>query len=137
MARGSVGLERTIVVLAFLLAPFLASAQNIISTVAGNGIADFSGDDGPATDASLDLPSDLAVDSSGNLYIADQANHRIRKVSPDGTITTVAGTGIPGGRFDPVEDGPAITAPLSSPSGVALDASGNLYIADTVNYRIR
>ena len=126
-----------LVVLAFLLAPFLASAQNFISTVAGNGIPDFSGNDGPATAASLYLPSDVAVDPDGNLYIADTANHRIRKVSPDGTITTVAGTGTPGGRFNPLEDGPATTALLNSPSGVAVDASGNLYIADSENYRIR
>ena len=126
-----------LVVLAFLLVPFLASAQNFISTVAGNGIADFSGDDGPATAASLYLPSDVAVDPSGNVYIADTANHRIRKVGPDGTITTVAGTGTPGGRFNPLEDGPAITALLNSPSGVAVDASENLYIADSENYRIR
>ena len=137
MATGIGSPERTIVVLVFLLAPFLASAQNFISTVAGNGIPDFSGDDGPATAASLYLPSDVAVDPDGNLYIADTANHRIRKVSPDGTITTVAGTGTPGGRFNPLEDGPATTALLNSPSGVAVDASGNLYIADSENYRIR
>ena len=125
------------VVLVFFLAPFLASAQNFISTVAGNGIAAFSGDDGPATGASLYLPSDVAVGPSGNVYIADTANRRIRKVSPDGTITTVAGTGTPGGRFNPLEDGPAVTALLDSPSGIAIDASGNLYIADSENFRIR
>ena len=125
------------VVLVFFLAPFLASAQNFISSVAGNGIAAFSGDDGPSTGASLYLPSDVAVGLSGNVYIADTANHRIRKVSLDGTITTVAGTGTPGGRFNPLEDGPAITALLDSPSGIAIDASGNLYIADSENFRIR
>ena len=137
MATGIGGPERIIVVLVFFLAPFLASAQNFISTIAGNGIADFSGDDGPATAASLYLPSDVAVDPSGNVYVADTANHRIRKVSPDGTIATVAGTGTPGGRFNPLEDGPAITALLNSPSGVAVDASENLYIADSENFRIR
>ena len=76
----------------------------------------------------------MAVDASGNLYIADTQNSRIRKVRLDGTITTVAGTGQDGFSGD---GGPATDAQLSSPEGVAVDASGNLYIADRFNSRIR
>ena len=96
------------------------------------GIAGFSGDGGPATTAQLSGPSGVALDASGNFYISDSGNNRIRRVSASGIITTVAGSGIAGFGGD---GGPATAAQLSSPSGVALDASGNLYIAD--NYRIR
>jgi len=108
--------------------------QGIITTIAGNGTAAFSGDGGPATSASLNSPQGLALDAAGNLYIADSENHRIRKVSPDGTITTAVGNGV--ARFSG-DGGPATAASLSSPSGLALDASRNLYIADTSNQRIR
>ena len=82
----------------------------------------------------LTVPTASRVDAAGNLYIADQDNHRIRRVDPAGTITTVAGNGTPGSRGD---GGPATAASLASPAGVALDAAGNLYIADSGNHRIR
>ena len=103
--------------------------NGIISTVAGSYQAPgFSGDGGPATEASLFSPTGLAVDGAGNLYIADLGNNRVRKVSPDGTITTVAGGGSPAsGNGD---GGPAISAKLSAPGGIAFDASGNMYISE-------
>jgi uncharacterized protein (TIGR03437 family) len=105
----------------------------VITTVAGNGTAGFGGDNGPATSAQLNNPYVVAMDSAGNLYIADRSNSRIRKVS-NGTITTVAGNGTPGFGGD---NGPATSAMLSLPSSVAVDSAGNLYIADYANYRIR
>ncbi len=110
------------------------SASGIISTVAGNGSFGFSGDDGVATSASLYYPTHVAVDASGNLYIADQGNNRIRKVSPSGIISTVAGNGSAGFSGD---GGLATAASLYRPQGVAVDALGNLYIADISNQRIR
>jgi len=105
----------------------------IITTVAGNGTAKFSGDGGPATAASLNLPNGIAVDSGGNLYIADTNNQRVRKVS-GGTITTVAGNGTAGSAID---NGPATSSPFRSPVAVAVDSAGNLYIADAFNCRVR
>jgi uncharacterized protein (TIGR03437 family) len=106
-----------------------------ITTVAGNGTMSFSGDGGPATLAGMRDPSGVAVDAAGNLYIAAEGNFRIRRVTPEGTITTVAGNGISGFSGD---GGPAISAELANPNGVAVDAAGNLYIADQVgSYRIR
>jgi len=107
----------------------------VITTVAGNGDHGFSGDNGPATSASLSNPSGVAVDTGGSLYIADRFNNRIRKVTPAGVITTVAGIGTFGGFSG--DNGPATSAGLSYPSGVAVDAGGNLYIADAGNNRIR
>ena len=110
--------------------------NGIISTIAGiNEQAGYTGDGGPATRAQLNSPNGLALDSSGNLYIADTFNNRIRKVAPNGIITTVAG----GGSFsiNQGDGGPAAQATLSFPYGVATDTLGNLYIADTLNYRIR
>jgi len=112
----------------------MVSSGGTITTVAGNGTRSFSGDDGPAVSASLAYPQGLAADAAGNVYVADSNNHRIRKVSTGGTITTVAGTGTPGFSGD---GGPAASASLNVPSGVALDAAGNLYVADTQNDRIR
>ena len=105
----------------------------MITTVAGNGTCGFSGDNGPATSAQLYGSHGVAVDSAGNLYIADTANNRIRKVS-NGVITTVAGNGTAGFSGD---NGPATSAQLTDPEGVAVDSAGNLYIADTGNNRIR
>src|SRR5204863_150876 len=113
----------------------VAAAAGIITTVAGNGVCGFAGDGGAATNANLSVPTGVAVDASGNLYIADNSNHRIRKVTAaTGIITTVAGNGSPSFAGD---GGAATSASLNSPSGVALDASGNLYIADLGNERIR
>jgi sugar lactone lactonase YvrE len=110
------------------------NAVVIITTVAGNGMAGYSGDDVPASSASLFYPSKGAVDLSGNIYIADSSNNRIRKVDTSGTITTVAGIGIYGYSGD---NGPAIYALLNNPHDVAVDLSGNIYIADTYNHCIR
>jgi hypothetical protein len=110
-------------------------ATGIINTVAGNGVAGFSGDGAAATGASLYYPTAVAVDGAGNLYIADNSNHRIRKVTAaTSIISTIAGTGTAGVGGD---GGPATSAQLNSPQGVAVDAAGNVYIADTSNYRIR
>jgi trimeric autotransporter adhesin len=108
-------------------------SNGIITTVAGNGAAGFSGDNGPATSAQLHDPVGLAVDSAGNLYLADHGNSSVRKIS-NGVITTVAGNGTPGFSGD---NGPATSAQLSDASAVAIDSSGNLYISDTLNQRIR
>ena len=105
-----------------------------ITTIAGTGERRFGGDGGPAIQAQLDAPSGVVVDGAGNLYIADRANHRIRKVDSTGTITTLAGTGERGFGGD---GGPASQAQLNFPTGVAVDEAGNLYIADLANHRIR
>lgn len=108
-------------------------ASGTITTIAGTGVAGFSGDGGPATSAALNLPTAIAVDAAGNLYIADTNNHRIRKISGT-TITTVAGNG----EQLYLNDGVAATQTgLDSPSGIAVDAAGNLYIGDTLNQRVR
>lgn len=101
--------------------------------VAGNGSSDFTGDGGPATRAGLFLMS-IARDRVGNLYIADHNHHRIRKVDLTGRITTIAGTGEAGFSGD---NGPALKARLDDPAGVAVDARGNVLIADSANNRIR
>jgi uncharacterized protein (TIGR03437 family) len=110
------------------------ATNGIISTVAGNGKSGFAGDKGPASAAMLNEPTDVAVDTLGNLYIVDNLNFRIRKVSTDQSITTIAGNGKPGFSGD---KGPATQASLNAPIGVAVDASGNVYISDTGNQRIR
>lgn len=104
-----------------------------VSTIAGNGTAGFGGDNGAGTSAQLNQPVGVAVDSSGNVYIADTANSRVRKLS-GGTITTVAGNGTPGYGGD---GGAATSAMLNSPAGLAVDSKGNLYIADSNNSAIR
>ena len=110
------------------------ATNGIITTVAGNGTPGYSGDGGQATNAQLAYQLGVAVSASGELYIADSYNHRVRKVSVNGTITTVAGTGTPGYSGD---GGPAISAQINNINGVAVDADGNLYISDYGNYRIR
>src|SRR5665213_2843567 len=105
-----------------------------ISTVAGNGTQGDSGDGGAATSAGLNNPKGIAVDSSGNLYIADERNNRIRKVNTSGIITTVAGNGGVGNGGD---SGLATSAQLYYPAGIAVDGAGELYIADSKNQRIR
>jgi sugar lactone lactonase YvrE len=107
-------------------------SNGVITTVAGNGTSGFSGDSGPATSAELNGPEGVAVDTAGNLYIAD-GNYRIREVS-NGVIATVAGNGTPGFSGD---NGPATSAELYYAWGVAVDSVGSLYIADASNNRIR
>ena len=108
--------------------------SGIISTVAGNGIAGFNGDGGQALLAELNNPIGVAVDGLGNLFIADQVNHRIRMVDASGIITTVAGSGTQGFSGD---GGLSASAELNGPTHVTLDISGNLYIADKDNSRVR
>ncbi|HZC43351.1 MAG TPA: hypothetical protein VE195_04195, partial [Acidobacteriaceae bacterium] len=113
----------------------VSAASGIITTVAGNGTAGFSGDGGPATSAELHAPGDVSVDSAGDLYIADTNNGRIREVSAkSGIIMTVAGMGTAGFGGDGFS---ATGAELNYPNAITLDAAGNLYIADSLNNRIR
>ncbi len=109
-------------------------SKGIISTVAGTGIPECCNDNGLAVEAHLHFPSDIDVDTEGNLYISDRSNNRIRKVNSDGIITTIAGLGKPGygGDF-----GPAGEALLKYPFGISLDNKGNFYIADRGNNRVR
>ncbi len=154
---------------------FRVDANGVMTRVAGNARAGFSGDGGPATEAQLWSPGGLALDGAGNLYIADTGNARVRKVTAAGVITTVAALGAPMGvavdgqgnvyvadslnnriqKVSPNGDittvagggpplvgwdgdgGPATGATLASPSGVAVDGGGNLFIADTNHYRVR
>ena len=106
----------------------------LVSVFAGTRKRGYGGDGGPATEAQLNYPLGLAVDKSRSVYIADSGNHRIRRVDPSGTITTIAGTGEPGYGGD---GGPAARAQLASPVAVAVDTSGKVYIADLGNSRIR
>ena len=108
----------------------MVNPSGIITTVAGTGVAGFSGDGGPATAAELDYPNGLALGPDGGLFIADRNNQRIREILPDGTITTVAGNGEVGYTGENV---PALSEALNYPAGVAVGPSGNLYIADDGN----
>ena len=109
--------------------------SGIITTFAGNGNTTSAiGDGGPAIDATLYSPEGLCVDATGNLYIADTGNGRVRKITPDGIITTVAGNGVLGFSGD---GGPATEAALNYPKSVALDAAGNMFIVDSFNARVR
>ena len=108
--------------------------NGVITTVAGNGTNGYSGDGGAATNAQLNYPTRVAVDASGNLFIADSGNSRIREVQVNGIISTVAGNGTNGYSGD---GGAATNAQLNSPGGMAVDASGNLFIADLANNRVR
>ncbi len=110
------------------------SPDGAITVVAGTGTGGYSGDGGPATSAMLLWPTGMSVDGQGNLFVADGGNHRIRKVSPDGIITTVAGTGVAGYGYDGY---PALMARLTNPDGVWVDGDGSLFISDQGNHRIR
>jgi uncharacterized protein (TIGR03437 family) len=105
-----------------------------ISTVAGNGNASYFGDGLAARAASVNQPEGVAIDAAGSIYIADTLDSAVRKVNPDGTITTIAGYGTPAFTGD---GGPATKAALDHPRGVAVDSNGNVYIADTGNNRVR
>ena len=110
------------------------TANGVITTVAGNGNPGYAGDGGNAKEAELNDPRGIALDSQGNLYIADSKNYVVRKVTTDGIISTIAGTGIYGHSGD---EGPAVEAMLKQPFGVTLDSQGNLYIADIQDQVIR
>ncbi|PCH69110.1 MAG: hypothetical protein COC01_02140 [Bacteroidetes bacterium] len=112
----------------------LIDTSGMISTIAGIGSMGFSGDSGPATAAELYYPWGVHVDATGNIYIADLQNHRIRLIDTSGVISTIAGTGISGFSGD---GSLATAAQLSGPSGVHVDASGNIYIVDKSNHSIR
>lgn len=121
-----------IVAVAFIYCKNLNS--QIITTIAGNGNSGDAGDGGLATLAELYTPEGLAIDTFGNLYIADTQNHKIRKIDPAGIITTIAGTGSPGFSGD---GGPAILAQFNLPYSITLDKFNNIYISDVANGRIR
>lgn len=110
------------------------SPAGIVSTIAGTGTAGYSGDGGPALSADLNNPWGLFLDTAGNLYFSDINNQVVRRIDISGIITTVAGNGTVGFSGD---GGPAIQASMNFPSGVVVDASGNLYIADRFNHRVR
>ena len=108
--------------------------KGVITTIAGTGLPGFSGDGGPATAAQLDTPYGLAVDLAGAVYVADYENNRVRRIGPDGVITTFAGTG---GNRSSGDGGPATAAQLLAPRNVATDAAGNLYISEFGANRVR
>ncbi len=112
----------------------ITAPVGIITTFAGNNTHGYTGDGGPATSAELSQPSGVAVDSSNNVYIADYGNYTVRKVNSSGTISTIAGTGVPGYSGD---GGPANKAQFSSPYALAIDPSNNIYISDLGNANIR
>jgi len=110
------------------------SANGTVSTIAGAGVTGFAGDGGPAINALFHGVSGVAVDSTGNILLADSLNHRIRRISTAGIITTIAGTGVEGFSGD---GGLATAAMLNRPEKVAVDGAGNIYISDCFNYRVR
>jgi len=109
---------------------FIQSASPTVSTLAGNGTLGFA--DASGTDARFYQPTGVALDASGNVYVADAENHRIRKITPTGTVSTLAGSGTSGS-----DDGTGAAAQFNSPRAVAVDASGNVYVADGINHTIR
>jgi sugar lactone lactonase YvrE len=117
-----------------ILVLYSVKAQLIVTSIAGTGIASYSGDGGPAINARINNPYGICVDKEGNLLFTDTDNNRVRKISKDGIITTIAGTGIAGYSGD---GGQATAAQLLGPIDVALDNLGNIYIADGQNCRVR
>ncbi|WP_158793453.1 Ig-like domain repeat protein [Granulicella sp. L60] len=135
----SVGISYSILALSFASSAFSQGILTVTpsrsaATVAGTGVVGYTGDGGTATSATLASPSAVAYDANGNLFFADAQNHVVREVSQNGQISTIAGTGAEGYSGD---GGPAITAFLDTPTGVAVDAGGNVYIADSHNHRVR
>src|SRR5262249_46056798 len=116
-----------------------ALASGVITTVAGTGAAGSSGDGGPAVAAKLSAPQGVATGHDGSVLVADTGNHKVRRVAPNGTITTMAGTGSPcaNPRAAWGDGGPAVAAKLSAPTGVAGASDGSVYVADTGDHRIR
>lgn len=110
------------------------SADGKLTTLAGTGRFGFEGDGGPALKARFNGPDGIAADREGNVYVSDSYNHRIRRIDPDGRITTIAGTGDRGYGGD---GGPATAATLNYPGALAVDNAGNLFVADTLNQRVR
>jgi hypothetical protein len=108
--------------------------QYLINTIAGNGTDGSTGDGGPASASEVSSPSSIAIDASGKIYFADGGVYRVRVISPSGTISTLAGNGTPGFTGDGAA---ATSAELGGPSGVAVDAQGNVYIADQPNHVVR
>ena len=104
--------------------------NGVVTSLAGSGEEGYA--DGPGADAQFNNPQGVAVDGAGNVYVADGGNHRIRKISPDGMVTTLAGSGEEG-----YADGPAMEAKFNNPGGLAANAAGNIYVADINNHRIR
>jgi sugar lactone lactonase YvrE len=112
----------------------LVDRQGMVGTLAGLGRPQYSGDEGPAREAGLSLPSDVCRDAEGNIYIADHDNHRVRKIDTAGIMHTLAGTGESGFSGD---EGPAVSARLNHPVALAVAADGSIYIADKSNHRVR
>jgi uncharacterized protein (TIGR03437 family) len=113
---------------------FEVTPAGAVSVFAGTGLAGFGGDGGPAAQAALNAPAGIAFDSQGVMYIADSGNNRIRAITPDGNIHTIAGSGLPGFTGD---GSTADFASFMNPLGITVDASGNVYVADTGNNRVR
>lgn len=118
----------------FIFCAILSPAQGIITTIAGSGSPGFAGDGGQARNAVLNSPWGIVIDPAGNVLFSDAGNNRVRRIAPNGVITTVAGAGAAGFSGD---GGPAVQALLNGPLGLALDSAGNLYIADSQNRRVR
>ena len=115
----------------------VAANMGMISTFAGNGTFGYSGDGGPATSATVEYPNAIALDGAGNLYFTDAGADVVRKVTKAGIISTIAGKGPSGYTTSIGDGGPATNAILSYPDGIAVDISGNLFVADTFNDEIR
>jgi sugar lactone lactonase YvrE len=124
---------RKILLIVLLLTIVVVKSQ-VIQTIAGDTIAGSSGDNGPAANARLHAPEWIIFDNTGNIYIADNNNNKIRKIDTSGIISTIAGTGAAGFSGD---GGPAVHAKLNQPWGLALDKKGNLFVADSYNHRVR